>query len=78
MRIASIDVENFKSLANFSLPLAKFNCLIGLNGAGKSTLLQFIDFLATQMRGDVSSWLDARSWKATDFHSSTSSKKNVS
>ena len=30
----SVKIDNFKSLVDFSLPLAKFNCLIGLNGAG--------------------------------------------
>lgn len=42
--IHSIKIDNFKFLVNFSLPLAKFSCLIGLNGAGKTTLLQVFDF----------------------------------
>lgn len=45
MKITHIKVDNFKSLVDFNLPLAKFSCLVGLNSSGKSTVLQFFDFL---------------------------------
>ena len=51
--IQSIKIDNFKSLVNFSLALAKFNCLIGLNGSGKTTLLQAFDFMSHIMTGQV-------------------------
>ena len=62
MRLKTIAVNNFKSLVNFTLPMAKFSCLIGLNGVGKSTVLQFADFLAQQVRGDIKGWLNERHW----------------
>jgi len=69
MQIRTLNVNNFKSLVDFKLDLAKFTCLIGLNGAGKSTVLQFIDFLAQQVRGDIKGWLRTRSWDAKDIFS---------
>jgi AAA15 family ATPase/GTPase len=46
-------IDNFKSLVNFELDLAKFTCLIGLNGAGKSTVLQALDFTSAVMSGEI-------------------------
>ena len=77
MQINSLRTNNFKSLVDFRIDLANFNCLIGLNGSGKSTVLQFIDFLAQQVRGDIGGWLDERSWKAADINSQMTGKKNV-
>ena len=67
MQVRSIKVSNFKSLVGFRTELAKFNCLIGLNGVGKSTVLQFIDFLAQQVRGDITGWLEERHWKPKEL-----------
>ena len=67
MQVRSIKVNNFKSLVGFRTDLAKFNCLIGLNGVGKSTVLRFIDFLAQQVRGDITGWLDERHWKPKEL-----------
>lgn len=75
--IRSITANNFKSLVDFKLNLAKFTCLIGLNGAGKSTVLQFIDFLAQQVRGDIKGWLEERHWEAKDLKSQLSKKNNI-
>jgi len=58
MRIKSIEANNFKSLVDFRIELAGFNCLIGLNGSGKSTVLQFIDFVSQLVRGDMKGWLN--------------------
>jgi predicted ATPase len=77
MRIEHIKVDNFKSLVDFDLPLAKFNCLVGLNGAGKSTVLQFFDFLSQQVKGDMNGWLEKRQWKSSDLNSKLTRKKNV-
>jgi predicted ATPase len=77
MRIKSIKVDNFKSLVNFDLPLAKFSCLVGLNGSGKSTVLQFFDFLSQQVRGDLSGWLKRRQWEFSDLNSKLTRKQNI-
>jgi predicted ATPase len=77
MRIQSIKVDNFKSLVDFELPLAKFSCLVGLNGAGKSTVLQLFDFLSQQLRGDLSGWLKKRQWEPSDLNSKLTNKKNI-
>jgi len=65
--IKSVRVVNFKSLAAVTIPLVRFNCLVGMNGAGKSTVLQALDFLAQLMRGDVQGWLDGRIWTVADL-----------
>ena len=77
MRIRSIEANNFKSLVDFRLDLAKYNCLIGLNGAGKSTVLQFIDFLAQLVRGNLSGWFEERGWKANEVLSQLTNTKTV-
>ena len=78
MKIKHIKVDNFKSLINFELSLAKFSCLVGLNGSGKSTVLQFFDFLSQQVRGDLSGWLKKRQWEASDLNSKLTTKRNIS
>lgn len=78
MRIKHIKVDNFKSLVNFDLSLAKFSCLVGLNGSGKSTVLQFFDFLSQQVRGDLSGWLRKRQWESSDLNSKLTRKQNIS
>jgi predicted ATPase len=77
MQIESITARNFKSLVDFKLDLAKFNCLIGLNGAGKSTVLQFIDFVGQQVRGKIDGWLAEREWEAKDITSKLTSRPTV-
>jgi predicted ATPase len=77
MKIKSIKVDNFKSLVNFELPLAKFSCLVGLNGSGKSTVLQFFDFLSQQFRGDLSGWLKKRQWEFSDLNSKLTNNQNI-
>lgn len=78
MRIRSIRAQNFKSLVDFRLGLAKFTCLIGLNGVGKSTVLQFIDFIAQQVRGDLRGWLEAHHWHTNEVLSRLTTNKTVS
>lgn len=72
--IRKFEIDNFKSLVDFSLPmppnaLGRFVCLIGLNGAGKSTVLQALDFVGHVGSGDVSEWLKIRDWLASDLTS---------
>lgn len=75
--IEKIAVSNFKSLANFSLPLAKFSCLIGMNGVGKSTILQAMDFVAHLMLGNVQGWLDSRGWRVQDLNCKLRKESNI-
>jgi predicted ATPase len=77
MKIKHIKVDNFKSLVDFELPLAKFSCLVGMNGSGKSTVLQLFDFLSQQVRGDLSGWLKKRQWEASDLNSKLTRKQNI-
>lgn len=65
--ITHVLVSNFKSLQNFELDLGKITFLIGLNGVGKSTVLQALSFIAAVVQGEISHWLEMRSWKASDI-----------
>ena len=75
--IKSIWIDNFKSLVDFKLDLAKFSCLVGLNGSGKSTVLQAMDFLSQQMSGDLDQWLRDQQWDRKDINSKFSPKSNI-
>ncbi|WP_429111159.1 AAA family ATPase [Aeromonas rivipollensis] len=75
--LTCFEIDNFKSLVGFSLPLSRFNCVIGQNGAGKTTVLQALDFAAHVMSGEVKEWLDARSWTAADLTSRLGKKSNI-
>lgn len=75
--IESIHIQNFKSLADFTLPLGQFNILIGMNGVGKSTVLQALDFISHLMTGDVADWLKARSWKSADLRCKRLNERNI-
>ncbi|MEI6262469.1 MAG: AAA family ATPase [Deltaproteobacteria bacterium] len=77
MKVTRIKIDNFKSLVDFELNMAKFACLVGLNGSGKSTVLQCFDFLAQQCKGDIQTWLDTRHWSAADLNSRLSHKSNI-
>lgn len=71
--ITSITIKNFKSLADFSMPLGQFNCLIGLNGAGKTTVLQALDFIGHLACGIT----DFREWKKNDLITSGSNQRTL-
>ena len=75
--IKSIWVDNFKSLVDFELKLAKFNCIVGLNGSGKSTVLQALDFVSQLMIGDIEGWLKMRNWEKSDLNSKLTKKSNI-
>lgn len=40
MRLAHLEIENYKGLRSVRLPLSQFVCLVGENNAGKSSVLQ--------------------------------------
>jgi len=69
MRLTQVHLDNFKSLLDFKLPLAKLTCLIGLNSSGKSTVLQALDIAGWLFRGNISGWLAGRNWNAADLNS---------
>lgn len=52
-RLRWLEVENFRSLRNISLPLRDLNVLVGPNGAGKTNVLQVFEFLADMIRTDL-------------------------
>lgn len=75
--IESIRINNFKSLAQVTLKLGRFNGLVGMNGAGKSTVLQALDFVSQLMRGDVRGWLDRRGWTVADLNCKLRKESNI-
>jgi predicted ATPase len=77
MRVTNFHIDNFKSLVDFDLPMAKLTCLIGLNGSGKSTVIQALDFAARMFKGYVTGWLNQRNWKAADLSSKLILKSNI-
>ena len=40
--ISNVSIKNYKSVVDVSLPLGRFNLLIGANGCGKSNILEGI------------------------------------
>ncbi len=48
MKLASIDVENFKGLQRVAFSPGSFSCLVGENNAGKSSVLQAIVYLLSR------------------------------
>jgi predicted ATPase len=75
--IEELAIKNFKSLAEFSINLKKFNCLIGMNGSGKSTVLQAIDFISQLIQGNVDEWLTRRDWTSLELNCKLKSESNI-
>lgn len=80
--IRKFEINNFKSLVNFSLPISprssgQFVCLVGLNNSGKSTVIQAIDFLAHVGNGNIIEWLMSHACKAEDITSKFMKKKLI-
>lgn len=44
--INQINIKNFKSIVDMTIPLGRFNVIIGPNGCGKSNILEAIAFSA--------------------------------
>jgi predicted ATPase len=59
-RLIELDVENFRSLRQVSIPMGPLNVLVGANGAGKTNVLEVFRFLADVIRTDLQPALDAR------------------
>ena len=71
--ITGITIKNFKSLADFSMSLDQFNCLIGLNGAGKTTVLQALAFIGYLASGKT----DFRGWQKKDIITNGSTQRII-
>ncbi len=51
--IDSVSIQNFKSIADITLPLGNVNVLIGANGSGKSNILEAIGMAAAERDGYI-------------------------
>src|SRR5262245_61355450 len=69
MKISSVHIKNFRSLADVIVPFNDYTCLVGPNGSGKSTILCALNvfFRETENTATNLSQLDRE-----DFH-----QKNV-
>ena len=52
--ITEINIKNFKSIVDLTLPLSNFNVFIGENGCGKSNILEAIGFASAAAKKDLS------------------------
>jgi ABC-type molybdenum transport system ATPase subunit/photorepair protein PhrA len=48
-----VEVRNFKSLRDVSVPLSNFHVLVGANGSGKSSFLDVFAFMGDLLNGGV-------------------------
>lgn len=79
--IREIKINNFKSVQDLSLPLGRFNVLIGSNGAGKSNILEAITFAGAASADKLGNeFLGSRGIKTANAQlmKSAFSKKNFS
>lgn len=51
--VGRIDIKNFKSIAQTSMPLGRVNVFIGANGSGKSNILEAVGMAAAIRNGEV-------------------------
>ncbi len=67
--ITEIKINNFKSVADLTLPLGRFNVLIGANGSGKSNILEAIAFGGAASADKLDNeFLASRGIRATSTH----------
>ncbi|TDC27136.1 ATPase [Streptomyces sp. 8K308] len=59
-RLLRLDVENFRSLRDVSIPLGDLTVLVGPNGVGKTNVLEVFRFLADIIRTDLQPALESR------------------
>ncbi len=57
--ITRIEIDGFKSFADFRLDLPPFLVVIGSNASGKSNLFDALRFMSAQARGDLYDGIDA-------------------
>lgn len=66
MGIASIKIQNFKSIREADIELGKLNILIGANGAGKSNFIGFFKFLNKLFEQSLQLYIN-QNGRADDF-----------
>ncbi len=71
MRLLSLQIHNFRSFADVSIPLGSYNCFVGANGAGKSTILSA---LSVFFREPTNALTDTNELSIEDFHNRDTSK----
>lgn len=59
-RLLELEVQNFRSLRQVSIPLGPLNVLVGPNGVGKTNLLDVFRFLADIIQRDIEPALERR------------------
>lgn len=65
MKISKIQIENFRSFKNQTIPIDDYSCFVGPNGAGKSTVLSALNVF---FQNTTSSTQNVRELEAEDFH----------
>ena len=65
--IREVRIENFKSIPSLTVPLGRFNVLIGANGSGKSNILEAITFAAAASQDKLENeFLSSRGIRVTE------------
>lgn len=64
-----IEINNFKSLVNFSIDLQQMSVIVGNNATGKSALLQAIDFMCRSVAEDFTIIIERRDWNVENVKS---------
>jgi predicted ATPase len=64
-----VEVRNFRSLRDVSVPLSNFHVLVGANGSGKTTFLDVFAFMGDILRGGLKPAVDLRAsrWDELTF-----------
>ncbi|MFC5831029.1 AAA family ATPase [Nonomuraea insulae] len=77
-RLFSLEVENFRSLRQVTLPLGPVNVLVGPNGAGKTNVLEVFRFLADIVHTDLVPALDRRGgFERLVFHGGAADPEHI-
>ncbi|WP_234004060.1 AAA family ATPase [Nocardiopsis sp. SBT366] len=73
-----LEVENFRSLRQVSIPLGPLNVLVGPNGVGKTNLLDVFRFLADIIQTDIEPALEGRGgFESTAFRGGGRTPSNI-
>lgn len=68
-----LEVDNFKSLADFSIEMKPMTVIVGNNATGKSSVLQAIDFLCSCVKEDFNIVIERRNWTVENIKSKMAS-----
>lgn len=77
-RLLELEVQNFRSLRQVSIPLGPLNVLVGPNGVGKTNLLDVFRFLADIIQTDIEPALERRGgFESTAFRGGSKPPSNI-